>query len=235
MAISSPLWSMEEKDFQLLLKDVSDSIDSNKLDMLKNSDTQTYTADQAKRILISFSLGSNRVKGLEYLSTKIDDPENKMELIKAFADDLGSYKSAAYKIINGIKGNPSPSKKETQSSAVGKITLNTSNPACSAHLTFSDSVKLGYVGQGEFNTTKLKYWFSECKSNEVNSCVTPFFKYEFDIMPDWTQFQHENEIPLSTLMGEKNGITIPKRNQFYMVTLLTENKVLAKAESSIQN
>ncbi len=108
LSTSFSINSMEEASFSSLTANLENSIDSVKIDIIKNLASETYTCDQVQKILSKISLGSSRITAFKILSSKIEDPDNKTIIMTAFQNDIGSIKSEAYKILDRIKASSKP-------------------------------------------------------------------------------------------------------------------------------
>lgn len=82
--VNIPHFSMEEENFQNLMNNIEHALDSNKISILKNLSSETYTCEQVKEILSTFSLASNRVEAFKILAKQIEDPENKGKIMEVF-------------------------------------------------------------------------------------------------------------------------------------------------------
>ncbi|MCB1194106.1 MAG: DUF4476 domain-containing protein [Leptospiraceae bacterium] len=104
--IQLPLFAMSPKSFVNFMNNFENQlIDENKIRTLRNNYSLTYTCDQARQVLSSFLLGNYRVRGLEILASKIEDPDNKDIIMTAFNNDILTHQTDARQILNGINGN----------------------------------------------------------------------------------------------------------------------------------
>ena len=71
------IYSMENRTFSVLLKSLKNTYDGDKIKYLRNLSSETYTCDQAIKILKTFNYSGDRVKGLAVISNRIEDTQNK--------------------------------------------------------------------------------------------------------------------------------------------------------------
>ena len=223
---------MDYQAFSSLKENMKSSIDSYKIDMLNDLNSETYTCQQVKEILDLMSIGSYRVDAFKILSTKIEDSENKSVIISSFQNDIASYKSDAYKIYNSIKVTK---KKEiiedTNASLSGKVALIKKTSHCANDektFTMDDKVIFSFSANKAVEATSLQIWISECKNQNDQSCYTPFSKSAKDILPDWRGFKYENPISLKQLLSNDGNNSVPTRNNWYHFAVIINNKIVGE-------
>ena len=223
---------MDDKAFSSLKENFMSSLDTSKIDMLNNLNSEKLTCQQVKEILELISLGNYRVNAFKIISSQIEDPENKSVIMSAFQNDLSNYKSDAYKIYNSIKVTKKKEiVEETNSSLSGTVSLIKKFSNCANNentFTMDDDILFSFIANKEVGATSLQIWISECKNQSDKSCYTPFTKMERDILPDWNGFQYENPISLQQFLSN-NGINkVPTRNKWYHFAVIVKNKIVAE-------
>ncbi|MBK8397510.1 MAG: DUF4476 domain-containing protein [Leptospiraceae bacterium] len=231
---------MTESSFTSLMSNFEDAIDSNKINILENMSSEKYSCYQAQKILITFSLGSYRVDAFKILATKIEDPENKGNIMTAFKDDIGSYKSEAYKVLNTIKV---VTKQEIPAKSTvalkGKVSLIKKENNCENNdeetFYIEDKVIFAFSANKPVDTTSLEIWISNCKNNNDRSCYTPFSKKTEDILPDWNGLQYETPQSLKNILSNRGANNIPTKDQWYHFAIIIQNKIIAEKVFEIRN
>lgn len=75
---------MDYQAFSSLKENMKSSIDSYKIDMLNDLNSETYTCQQVKEILDLMSIGSYRVDAFKILSTKLKTLKIKVSSCRLF-------------------------------------------------------------------------------------------------------------------------------------------------------
>jgi|JI9StandDraft_1071089.scaffolds.fasta_scaffold01832_16 hypothetical protein len=223
---------MNESAFSTLKENLTTSLDTSKIDMLKNLNSETFSSYQVKEILDLFSLGNYRVEAFKIISSQIEDSENKSVIMSAFQNDLSNYKTDAYKIYNSIK--VTKKKEATENATIplsGNVSLLKQETNCANDentFTMDDKVIFSFNANKAVEATSLQIWISECKNQNDQSCYTPFSKSAKDILPDWRGFKYENPVPLKQLLSNDGSNKVPTRNNWYHFAVIIKNKIAAE-------
>ncbi|HNC59975.1 MAG TPA: DUF4476 domain-containing protein [Leptospiraceae bacterium] len=244
LSIEAQEKKQDTSSFSSLIENMKSSLDTDKIDMLKNSSSETYTCQQVKEILELIGLGNYRVDAFRILSTQIEDPENKGIILSAFKNDLGNYKSDAFKISNSIKVAKKKEKKEEitekkgfDESLTGKINITKTYDNCNLQkgvYGLADLVTPTIKFNKKVDTTSYSLWISYCTSIDHTTCRTPFSKKVADILPDWDGIKYGSPVSVYNLLTNNGADKLPKYSN-YNITVIINNKLVAEEMIEVDN
>lgn len=235
------IYSMENRTFSVLLKSLKNTYDGDKIKYLRNLSSETYTCDQAIKILKTFNYSGDRVKGLAVISNRIEDTQNKGIIAEAFENDYSGDQAKAYKIINNIQSNNfSPPKAKFQhppkkftppdnSRSNSSIQLEKIVNKCGFWLDYGlrDEVKFNFKGNNEIGTSNLYLWISYCATMEENTCRSPYIKKRYDVYPNWTGFQDTESSTVYQILTDNGNVQLPDYSIFNFAIII-KDELIAK-------
>lgn len=231
-------------DFDVLMENLKPALDFTKFDILNALHDEKFTCAEIREILESFQLAEYRLDAFAILVSRIKDPQNKSEIMKAFRKDLDFVKTDAYKILARVKTvevatskpEPKPVPEKKIEKLTGFVEISPTEDACQpGEFYLSDEVKFHFSANKEVESTSLELWISECKNESDKSCNTPFTKIKSDILPDWNGWGFEKPIRLETLLTDFGKVKLPKRKEWYHFAIIIHNRVVAEKTIKVNN
>jgi len=103
LLLTFSLSAMDKANFKTMYKSFKkESFAGDKINFLKTLDSSsTFTSKQVAKFIKEISFANDKMKALKLLSTKIEDPKNKSEIINVFS--FSSDKKKAEKILKNAK------------------------------------------------------------------------------------------------------------------------------------
>lgn len=105
-------------------------------------------------------------------------------------------------------------------SNIHELTIITENRQCTDQDKYllRDNIKFSYSHGKSIGATELSLWFSECSTNNPDTCKTPYRKNKLTVYPDWAGYENTEY--------SRVWIHFPKAG-FYQIAILKENELLA--------